>query len=105
MIVEYRSDCRVPSEFRIQKVPDRSSVPAVGVLEIGIEGEIPFVKTCCLEAGSLRAVEGKVEDGYIHKPDFLGVLRHKREGMLRLGACLGRRAEEEIDVGGDAGLF
>ena len=75
------------------------------MLEIGIEGEIPFVKTGCFEAGSLRAAEGKVEDGYIHKPDFLGMVSHEIEGMLRLNARLDRRAEEEIDVGGDARFF
>jgi len=70
-------------------------------LEIGIEGEVPFIKTGCFERRGLRAVDRKVEDGRIQELDLPCVVRHEIEGMLRLTARLRRRAEEEIDVGRD----
>lgn len=105
MVPEYWPDCRMSSEFRIQKLSYRSSFPALGVSKRCVQGEVPFIKTGCFERRGLRAVDGEVEDSYIEELDFVCVVHYKIEGMLRLKACFCRCAEEEIDVGCDTGLL
>ena len=105
VIVEYGFDGGVSPEFRIQKLPDCSPVPAAGMPKVDIEREVPFVKSGCLKVSSLRAVDREVEDGDVHKLDFLGVINYEIEGMLRLHTRLCWCAEEEIAIGGDASLF
>jgi len=94
----------VSSEFLIQKLSYQASVPALGMLKRCVQREVSFVKIGCFERRGLRAVDGEVEDGDIYESDFLRVPDYKIEGLLRLNACLRRRAEEEIDIGCDTGL-
>ena len=105
LIIKEQSDRRVLFEFHIQKFSDQSSVPTPGMTETGIQGQVSFVETRCLETSGLGTIEGEIEDSHIQKANVLGVGHDKGEGMQRLEARLRRRAEEEIDIGRDTGLF
>jgi len=95
----------VPSEFPVKEEPHRSSVPAEGVDEIGVKGEIAVVERPQLERSRLCAMDGQVEKGDIEKIDGSTVGGDEIEGFFGRCLCLGRGAKEEVDIGRHACLL
>ena len=81
----------------------RCGPPPVARVERAIEAEGLLLP---LGAGEFAGEVGRprqVHDRQIEKIDARRVRFEKRQGRLRLGLALLRRAEQDIDVGGDAG--
>jgi len=86
-----------------QKQTDPGPVPARGMNEILVQGQIACVKIPDGETAGFGAGGGQVEDRQIQVVDAIGVARDKIERFFRAGLRFRRRAEQEITVGGDAG--
>ena len=96
-------DQRMTAELLVEESADLLAVPAAGVGEVGVKREIPFVKAPGLQAGGLAAADGHVEDGQVQEGDGRVLPGNKVQGLSGLEEGFGRGAEEQVDIGGDAG--
>ena len=74
---------RMFPKFLVKEGPDSASPPAVGVDEIGVEGQTSMVERPQFQGPCLGTVDGQVEDGDVEKIDEVGKASHELEGSSR----------------------
>jgi len=88
-------------ELVSHECPDRVPVPATGVGEVAIEGEVPVVEGPGLEAGRFGARHGQVEQGDVNEVDPVCARGDEVPGPEGGLAVFRRRAEKDVEKDAD----
>ena len=93
------------AEFVLQKLPHDRPIPSVRVLEIMIKRQISRVKHARTLPLRFGAAGRQVKDRRIDPVNAVGMVGDKFDGVSRLRLSFPRRAEQQVNISGDAGVL